>query len=83
MGKYEQASGQKLNSNKTTLFFSQNVLGTTKGTLKKLLGVPKIKEYEKYLDLPAVLVRNKWVSLNYIKDRVWGKLQGWKIKILS
>ena len=27
--------------------------------------------------------RNKKASLNYIKDRVWGKLQGWKEKLLS
>ena len=27
--------------------------------------------------------RNKRASLNYIKDRVWGKLQGWKEKLLS
>ena len=83
MGKYEQASSQKLNSNKTTLFFSQNVLGATKETLKNLLGVLEIKEYEKYLGLPTVVGKNKRASLNYIKDRVWGKLQGWKEKMLS
>lgn len=27
--------------------------------------------------------RNKRASLNYIKDLVWGKLQGWKEKLLS
>ena len=43
LGKYEQASGQKLNSNKTTLFFSHNVLGAIKETLKNLLGVPEIR----------------------------------------
>lgn len=51
--------------------------------MKNLLGVPKIKEYEKYLGLPIVVGRNKKASLNYIKDRVWGKLQGWKEKLLS
>ena len=45
-----------------------------------MLGVAKIKEYEKYLGLPAVVGRNKKASLNYIKDRVRGKLQGWKEK---
>lgn len=83
LGEYEQASGQKINSDKTTLFFSQNVLGATKETLKKLLRVPEIREYEKYLGLLTVLGKNKWASLNYIKSRFWGKLQGWKIKMLS
>ena len=45
--------------------------------------MPEIKEYERYLGLPVVVGRRKKASLNYIKDRVWGKLQGWKEKILS
>ena len=58
-------------------------LNWKKELVKYLLGVPKIKEYEKYLGLPIVVGRNKKASLNYIKDRVWGKLQGWKEKLLS
>jgi len=27
--------------------------------------------------------KSRRASLNYIKDRVWGKLQGWKEKLLS
>ena len=80
---YEKALGQKINSAKTTLFFSNNVSDFTKETIKNLLGVAEIKEYEKYLGLPAVVGRNKKASLNYIKDRVWGKLQWWKEKLLS
>ena len=76
LGKYERASGQKINSDKTTLFFSNNTPCTTKEEIKNLLGVPKIKEYERYLGLPAVVGRKKKASLNYIKDKVWGKLQG-------
>ena len=55
----------------------------TKEPLKNLLRVLEIKEYEKYLGLLAVVGRRKKMSLNYIKDRVWGKLQGWKEKLLS
>ena len=29
------------------------------------------------------LEEKKKASLNFIKDRVWGKLQGWKEKLLS
>ena len=74
MYKDERASGQNINSNKTTLFFSQNVLGSVKESIQNLLGVLEIKEYEKYLGLPTMVGRNKKASLNYIKDRVWGKL---------
>ncbi|KAL0004665.1 hypothetical protein SO802_012226 [Lithocarpus litseifolius] len=83
LGKYEKASGQKLNANKTTIFFGGNVRDSAKLQVQSLLGVLEIKEYEKYLGLPAVVGRHKIASFNYIKDRVWGKLQGWKGKLLS
>ena len=81
--KYEKASGQKINNDKTTLFFSTNVTNYFKKHVKNLLGVSEIKEYEKYLGLLAVVGRNKRASLNYIKDRLWDKLQDWKEKLLS
>ena len=54
-----------------------------KNSIKGLLGVPEIKQYEKYLGIPAIVGRNKRASLNYIKDRVWSKLQKWMEKLLS
>ena len=39
-----------------------------------------VKEYEKYLGLPAVVGRNKKESLRYIKERVWNKIRGWREK---
>ena len=47
------------------------------------MGVPEIKEYEKYLGLSAIVGRHKRASFNFIKDHVWVKLQGWKEKLLS
>ena len=55
----------------------------SRNAIKDFLEVLEIKEYEKYLRLQAILGKNKRASLNYIKERVWGKLQGWKEKILS
>jgi len=54
-----RASGQKINSDKTTLFFSNNASCATKEEIKNLLGVPEIKECERYLGLPAVVGRRK------------------------
>ena len=80
---YEKASGQKLNREKTTMFFSKATPTMRKIEIINELGVSEVQEYEKYLSLLAVVGRNKKVSLNFIKERVWNKLQGWKEKLLS
>jgi len=80
---YEKASGQQINSDKTTLFFRKSICESPKNSIKVLLGVSEIKQYEKYLGLLVVVGKNRRASLNYIKDIVWGKLQGWKEELLS
>lgn len=67
---YEEASSQQINKAKTNLFFGKSVDAATKEYIKELLGVPEIKEYEKYLGLPAVVGKNNNESLNYIKERI-------------
>ena len=39
--------------------------------------------YEQYLGLPSLVGRSKKTSFDYIKERTWRKLQGWKEKLLS
>ena len=48
-----------------------------------MLGVNEIRSYERYLGLPSLVGRGKKASFNYIKERVWRKLQGWKGKLIS
>ena len=62
LGKYERASGQKINSEKTSLFFSNNTSNVSKEEIKNLLGVAEIKEYERYLGLPTVVGRKNKAS---------------------
>ena len=80
---YEWASGQQINRGKTTLFFGKAVMEDKKEEILNFLGVLEIKEYKKYLGLSAVVGKKKKESLNFIKEKVWAKLQGWKEKILS
>ena len=80
---YERGSGQKINREKTNIFFSSNTQAHVKAQIQALLGVPAIHQYEKYLGLPALVGRAKKQSFIYIKERVWKKLQGWEEKLLS
>ena len=82
MSLYEQALGQMINREKTTIFFSKAVNEDTKALISDFLQVLEVKEYENYLGLPAVVGRKRKASLNYIKERVWSKLEGWKEKLL-
>ena len=75
---YEKALGQWINKEKKTFFFSKSVSLEVKNSIKNYLGVPEIKEYEKYLGLLAVVGQNRRASLNFIKE-----IQGWKEKLLS
>ena len=54
----KKASGQQINRGKTTLLFSKLVMEDQKSTIIDFLGVPKMREYEKYLGLIAVVGRN-------------------------
>ena len=55
----EQASGQKLDQEKTTVFFSKATPNVRKLEIINALGVSEVQEYEKYRGLPAVVGRNK------------------------
>ena len=80
---YERVSGQKLNREKTTLFFSKSTPSDQQAQIMEELGVSELKQYEEYLGLPAMVGRNKKTSFGKIKQKVWKRLQGWEGKLLS
>ena len=55
---FEKVSGQQINIDKTTLFFSKSMSEMVKNSIKSRLGVLEIKQYEKYLGLPTVVGKN-------------------------
>ena len=73
---YEGVSGQLVNKNKTTLFFSRNTPYEVQQEIKVLLGVLAIKHYEKYLGLPSFVGRQKKACFNQIKEWIWQKCKG-------
>ena len=80
---YEKGSGQKINKEKTNLFFSSNTPLHLQEQIQQILGIPAIRQYEKYLGLPTLVGRAKNQSFIFLKEKIWKKLQGWKEKLLS
>ena len=52
---YEEASGQRLNNNKTSIFFGRNTVVEDKRKILEISGLPDSQRYDTYLGLPAVV----------------------------
>ena len=61
---YEVASGQLVNMNKTTLFFSRNTPEEVQQEIKVSFGVSAFTHYEKYIGLPSFVGRQKKACFN-------------------
>ena len=81
--KYEEASGQKINYDKSEVSFSRGVNTEQKEELMRLLHMRQVDRHEKYLGIPTVAGRSKKAVFGALLDRIWKKLQGWKEKLLS
>jgi hypothetical protein len=80
---YEDASGQRLKNNKTAIYFSQNTTQLIKEEIVKEAGILVTQRYNTYLGLPALVGKSRVAAFRSIKDRVWKRLQDWKLQFLS
>ncbi|XP_030923859.1 uncharacterized protein LOC115950759 [Quercus lobata] len=80
---YAVASGQCINLEKSSVFFSSNTSRMQRDWIKNELGVQKVEKFESYLGLPTLIGRSKYQAFSFLKERVWKKIQGWKGKLLS
>ena len=79
---YEKESGQKINRDKTSLFFSKNTRADIQSGVKDMFGAQIVQQHEKYLGLPPMVGREKKKAFNRIKDQVSKKIEGWKGKFV-
>ena len=80
---YEVESGQKLNKEKTSLFFSCNTPQNVQDEIKNRFGAEIIRQHKKYLELPSLVGKNKCNTFHQLIERLDNKLSGWKEKLLS
>ena len=75
--KYCEASGQKVNLGKSSLFFSKLCKQRICDNIKSITQVENESLNEKYLGLPTEVGRKTDGTFKYLKDKVWNKIQGW------
>jgi ribonuclease HI/exonuclease III len=80
---YGKASGQRLNKDKTSVFFSRNTTQEVKDLILSVVGIPASQRYDTYLGLPALVGRSRIGEFENLKERVRRRVTNWKTKLLS
>jgi ribonuclease HI len=80
---YEAQSGQMINKEKSSAFFSKGTRHRTKRAVLNVLGISRESQNQRYLGLPVHLGASKKKEFEYIKEKIWRRIQGWKEKLLS
>ncbi|XP_042950258.1 uncharacterized protein LOC122282367 [Carya illinoinensis] len=80
---YENVSGQRLNMDKTTIYFSCNTRREAKEAILATASLVEAKSYEKYLGLPAYVGKQKLNAFKPVLDSIRARMQSWSVRFLS
>nr|XP_027083697.1 uncharacterized protein LOC113705998 [Coffea arabica] len=80
---YEEASGQLINLEKSSVFFSKNMPMEQRQDVCSALGGMTEMTQGKYLGLPMVISRTKEQIFGFIKENIKRKMHDWRNKLLS
>jgi hypothetical protein len=67
---YELASGEKVNTEKTSIFFSSNTRREFRNFISSSMGISATSSYERYLGLPTLVGQSKFQTFAGIQSRV-------------
>ncbi|KAA3468713.1 reverse transcriptase [Gossypium australe] len=77
---YEMSAGQKVNYDKSLIYFGANVKEEVNEDIIRVLGVRVASSPEKYLGLPMMVGRRKaWAFANF-KDKFRKRVDGWSLR---
>jgi hypothetical protein len=83
MEKYEACSGQMVNKDKSSIMFSKNTKKKCRDEMKGILKISREGLSGKYLGLPSYVGKSKTKTFEFLKEKIWRRIQGWKEKLLS
>jgi hypothetical protein len=72
---YCDAFGQRINYDKSSIYFSKKCSKTSKEEIKGKVRVYNEALTERYLGLPTDVCRSKNGAFKYLKDQIWNKVQ--------
>jgi hypothetical protein len=81
--KYCDALGQRINMDKSSIFFSKGCPKVLREGIKVKLEVQRETLNEKYLGMSSNVGKSKSGVFKYLRDKVWKKLLGWLEQLLS
>lgn len=80
---FEDAAGQKVNRDKSSVFFSKNTNLEDKDRVLSSLEMRMSDDNSLYLSLPSIIGHNKFVVFGRLKYKMWARIQGWDGKWFS
>ncbi|XP_050387335.1 uncharacterized protein LOC126803595 [Argentina anserina] len=78
LNEYCTTSGQMINREKSSIYFSPNTPRQMAFLMGELLSFKKVYNPGIYLGMPSLWGRSKRVALSFIKERIHEKIDGWK-----
>jgi hypothetical protein len=74
---YCEASGQKINLQKSSVFFGTRCKANVRQEVKGILGVDTEILQDTYLGMPTEISRAATHSFRFLPDRIWKHINGW------
>ena len=71
---YAASSGQCINFEKSSVYFSNNTEVAQREGTKVALGVKDVESFESYLGLPTLIGWANYQTFSFLKDQVWKKI---------
>ena len=73
---YERASRQVINKDKSTIMLSLNIDQRVKDHMRTTLLILEVATSERYLGLPVSVGKSRKNTFEYIKKKIWSRIQG-------
>lgn len=80
---YSLASGQRINYQKSSIYFGKNIPEESREDIKRKLGIEHSGGDDMYLGLPESFGGSKVSIMSFLKERIEHKVDGWQNKFLS